>query len=84
MRNSLVPIVTILGLQFSFLIAGAVLVENVFNLPGLGRLAFQSLAQRDLIVLRNVAMLLAALVILANFIVDLLYLLLDPRLRAKA
>jgi peptide/nickel transport system permease protein len=61
-----------------------VLVENVFSLPGLGRLAYLALAQRDLIVLRNVVMLLAALVILANFIVDLLYLLLDPRLRAKA
>jgi len=82
--NALLPVVTILGLQFSFLIAGAVLVENVFSLPGLGRLAYLALAQRDLIVLRNVVMLLAALVILANFIVDLLYLLLDPRLRAKA
>ena len=82
--NALLPVVTILGLQFSFLVAGAVLVENVFSLPGLGRLAYLALAQRDLIVLRNVVMLLAALVILANFIVDLLYLLLDPRLRAKA
>jgi peptide/nickel transport system permease protein len=80
-RNSLVPIVTIIGLQFSFLIAGAVLVENVFNLPGIGRLAFQSLAQRDLIVIRNVAMFFAGLVILVNFLVDLAYLWLDPRLR---
>jgi peptide/nickel transport system permease protein len=80
-RNSLVPIVTIIGLQFSFLIAGAVLVENVFNLPGIGRLAFQSLAQRDLIVIRNVAMFFAGLVILVNFLVDLSYLWLDPRLR---
>jgi peptide/nickel transport system permease protein len=80
-RNSLVPIVTIIGLQFSFLIAGAVLVENVFNLPGIGRLAFQSLAQRDLIVIRNVAMFFAGLVIFVNFLVDLSYLWLDPRLR---
>jgi peptide/nickel transport system permease protein len=80
-RNSLVPIVTIIGLQFSFLIAGAVLVENVFNLPGIGRLAFQSLAQRDLIVIRNVAMFFAGLVIFVNFLVDLAYLWLDPRLR---
>jgi peptide/nickel transport system permease protein len=80
-RNSLVPIITIIGLQFSFLIAGAVLVENVFNLPGIGRLAFQSLAQRDLIVIRNVAMFYAGLVILVNFLVDLAYLWLDPRLR---
>jgi peptide/nickel transport system permease protein len=81
-RNALVPVVTILGLQFSFLIAGAVLVENVFNLPGLGRLAYQSLAQRDLIVIRDVALFFAALVILVNFIVDLAYITLDPRLRA--
>jgi peptide/nickel transport system permease protein len=81
-RNSLVPIVTIIGLQFSFLIAGAVLVENVFNLPGIGRLAFQALAQRDLVVIRNVAMFFAALVIFVNFLVDLSYLWLDPRLRA--
>lgn len=81
-RNALVPIVTIVGLQFSFLIAGAVLVENVFGLPGLGRLAFQALSQRDLIVIRNVTMLFAGIVILVNFLVDLAYLALDPRLRA--
>jgi peptide/nickel transport system permease protein len=81
-RNALVPIVTIIGLQFSFLIAGAVLVENVFNLPGIGRLAYQSLAQRDLVVIRSVAMFFAGLVILVNFAVDLAYLWLDPRLRA--
>jgi peptide/nickel transport system permease protein len=81
-RNSLVPIITIIGLQFSFLIAGAVLVENVFNLPGIGRLAYQSLAQRDLVVIRSVAMFFAGLVILVNFLVDLAYLWIDPRLRA--
>jgi peptide/nickel transport system permease protein len=81
-RNALVPIVTIIGLQFSFLVAGAVLVENVFNLPGLGRLAYQSLAQRDLVVIRSVAMFFAALVVIVNFVVDLTYLWLDPRLRA--
>ena len=82
--NALLPVVTILGLQVSFLVAGAVLVENVFSLPGLGRLAYLALSQRDLIVLRNVVMLLAAMVILANFIVDLVYLILDPRLRARS
>lgn len=79
--NALVPIVTLLGLQFTFLIAGAVLVENVFSLPGLGRLALQSLAQRDLVVLQTVVLLFATLVIVVNFVVDLGYLLLDPRLR---
>ncbi|GGF49343.1 peptide ABC transporter permease [Azorhizobium oxalatiphilum] len=81
--NALVPVVTILGLQFSFLIAGAVLVENVFVLPGLGRLAFQALAQRDLLVIRDVVMFLAALVVVVNFLVDMAYLVLDPRLRGR-
>jgi peptide/nickel transport system permease protein len=79
--NALVPIVTILGLQFTFLVAGAVLVENVFNLPGLGRLAYQALAQRDLVVMQAVVLILATLVIVVNFLVDLSYLVLDPRLR---
>jgi peptide/nickel transport system permease protein len=80
--NGLVPVVTIIGLQFSFLIAGAVLVENVFGLAGLGRLAVQALAQRDLVVIRSVAMFLGALVIIVNFVVDLVYILIDPRLRS--
>lgn len=82
--NALVPVVTILGLQFTFLIAGAVLVENVFSLPGLGRLAYQALAQRDVVVMQAVVLIFAALVIVMNFIVDLCYLVLDPRLRDGA
>lgn len=80
--NAMVPVVTILGLQFTFLIAGAVLVENVFNLPGLGRLAYQALSQRDVVVMQNVILFFAGLVIVMNFLVDMLYLLIDPRLRA--
>ncbi|WP_416065166.1 ABC transporter permease [Rhizobium sp. ZK1] len=82
--NALVPILTILGLQFTFLVAGAVLVENVFNLPGLGRLAFQALSQRDIIVMQDVVLLFAGLVIVMNFIVDLSYLAIDPRMRKAA
>ncbi|MFD1746814.1 ABC transporter permease [Rhizobium helianthi] len=81
--NALVPVVTILGLQFTFLIAGAVLVENVFNLPGLGRLAYQALSQRDVLVMQTVVLFFASLVILMNFLVDMLYLVLDPRLRGE-
>jgi peptide/nickel transport system permease protein len=81
--NALVPVVTILGLQFTFLIAGAVLVENVFNLPGLGRLALQALSQRDIIVMQDVVLIFAGLVIIMNFLVDLSYLVLDPRLRSR-
>lgn len=80
--NALVPVFTILGLQFTFLIAGAVLIENVFNLPGLGRLAYQALTQRDLIVMQDVVLFFAALVIIMNFLVDMSYLVLDPRLRS--
>jgi peptide/nickel transport system permease protein len=82
--NALIPVVTMLGLQFTFLIAGAVLVENVFNLPGLGRLALQALAQRDIIVMQDVVLFFSALVIVMNFLVDLAYLAIDPRLRAGA
>lgn len=82
-RNALVPIVTILGLQFTFLIAGAILIENVFNLPGLGRLAYQALNQRDIIVMQDVVLFFAGLVIIMNFLVDMTYLLLDPRMRGR-
>lgn len=80
---ALVPIITVLGLQSTFLVAGAVLVENVFNLPGLGRLAYQSLSQRDVIVMQDVVLFFAALVIVVNFVVDLAYLVVDPRLRTE-
>lgn len=80
--NALVPVLTILGLQFTFLVAGAVLIENVFNLPGLGRLAYQALSQRDIIVMQDVVLFFAALVIVMNFLVDLSYLVIDPRLRS--
>jgi peptide/nickel transport system permease protein len=82
--NTLVPVATILGLQLSFLLAGAILVENVFTLPGLGRLAYQALAQRDLVVIRNVVLILSGLVIVVNFCVDLAYGVLDPRLRTRS
>ena len=83
-RNALIPVVTIMGLQFSFLLAGTIIIESVFTLPGLGRLIFQAIAQRDLIVVETVIVLLAVSVILVNFIVDLTYGLLDPRLRGGA
>jgi peptide/nickel transport system permease protein len=83
LRNALIPVVTILGLQFSFLLAGAIIIENVFYLPGLGRLVFQAIAQRDLIVVKDVVMLLAALVVALNFAVDVAYLVIDPRLRVR-
>jgi len=83
LRNALIPVLTIVGLQFSFLLAGAIIIENVFFLPGLGRLVFQGITQRDLIVVKSVVMLLVFAVILVNFLVDLSYALIDPRLRRQ-
>ncbi|MHC5652809.1 ABC transporter permease [Stappia sp. ICDLI1TA098] len=83
LRNALIPVLTILGLQFSFLIAGTIIIENVFYLPGLGRLVFQAIGQRDLIVVRSVVLLLVATVIAVTFLVDMTYALADPRLRRK-
>jgi peptide/nickel transport system permease protein len=81
LENALIPVVTIMGLQFSFLISGTIVIENVFHLPGLGRLLFQAIAQRDLIVVKELVLLLAISVVVVNFLVDLAYLALDPRLR---
>ena len=82
--NAAAPILTIAGLQFSSLISGAVVVENVFVLPGLGRLIAQSIANRDVLVVEDCVMGLAALVILVNAAVDLAAAAIDPRLRASA
>lgn len=82
--NALIPVVTILGLQFAFLLAGTIIVENVFYLPGLGRLVFQAITQRDLIVVESVVILLVASVITVNFLVDLSYAVIDPRLKLAA
>jgi peptide/nickel transport system permease protein len=82
-RNALIPVLTIIGLQFSFLLAGGIIIEQIFFLPGLGRLIFQSISARDLIVVESVVMLLVFVVILVNFLVDLAYAAVDPRLRTK-
>ncbi len=82
-RNALIPVLTIIGLQFSFLLAGAIIIEQVFYLPGLGRLVFQAISARDLIVVESVVMLLVFAVIVVNFAVDLAYAAVDPRLRAR-
>jgi len=83
LRNAMIPVLTIIGLQFSFLLAGAIIIENVFFLPGLGRLVFQSIAQRDLIVVESVVMLLVFAVVMVTFLVDLTYAWVDPRLRGS-
>lgn len=83
LRNALIPVLTIIGLQFSYLLAGAIIIENVFYLPGLGRLVFQSISQRDLVTVESVVMLLVFAVVLVNYLVDIAYALVDPRLRKR-
>ena len=83
LKNALIPVLTILGLQFSFLMAGAIIIENVFFLPGLGRLIFQGITQRDLVVVESVTMLLVFAVIVVTFLVDVAYAVVDPRLRRQ-
>ena len=83
-RNALIPVLTIIGLQFSFLLAGGIIIEQIFFLPGLGRLIFQAISARDLIVVESVVMLLVFTVIMVNFAVDITYAIVDPRLRRKS
>jgi ABC-type dipeptide/oligopeptide/nickel transport system permease component/ABC-type transport system substrate-binding protein len=81
--NALIPLLTILGLQFPYLLAGGVIIENVFYLPGLGRLVLQAITQRDLIVVQGVVMLLVFAVVATTFLIDVGYVLVDPRLRGR-
>jgi peptide/nickel transport system permease protein len=83
LRNAWVPVLTVMGLQFANLLTGTVVIENVFSLPGLGRLVFQAIANRDLVVVQDVVMLFAALVIGINFSIDLVSVAIDPRLRLQ-
>jgi peptide/nickel transport system permease protein len=82
-RNAAIPVVTVLGIQITSLLVGAIVIENVFVLPGLGRLLFQSVGNRDLIVVEDLVMLLTAVVLVVNFMVDLSYRALDPRIRSR-
>ncbi|MBA3411572.1 MAG: ABC transporter permease [Geodermatophilaceae bacterium] len=83
LRNAAVPVVTVLGLQLATLLVGAVVVERVFVIPGLGSLLLDSVSNRDLIMVQDVVMILVVAVLFVNFLVDLLYLVIDPRLRTS-
>jgi peptide/nickel transport system permease protein len=82
LRNALIPVITLIGLQMGELLAGAIVIENVFNLPGLGRLVFLAIGQRDLPVVQGVSLLIAFFIVVINFAVDLVYGIVDPRIRA--
>ncbi|HET7396924.1 MAG TPA: ABC transporter permease [Intrasporangium sp.] len=83
-RNAAIPVVTVLGLQLATLLIGAVVVERVFVIPGLGSLLLDAVSNRDLILVQDVVMVLVLAVLVVNFVVDLLYLVIDPRLQARA
>jgi peptide/nickel transport system permease protein len=82
--NALIPMLTILALQFSFVLAGGILIENVFFLPGLGRLAFQAITNRDATVVQSVAIVLVAEVVAVSLLADLLAAAIDPRRRTAS
>jgi len=84
LRNALLPMVTLIGLQAGTMLGGSVVVESVFSLPGLGRLAYESVVQRDLNTLLGIIFVSALLVIVVNFVVDLAYARLDPRITSGA
>jgi peptide/nickel transport system permease protein len=84
LRNALLPMVTLIGLQAGTMLGGSVVVESVFSLPGLGRLAYESVVQRDLNTLLGIVFVSALLVIVVNFVVDLAYARLDPRITSGA
>ena len=79
LRNAMIPVVTFLGMVFTNMIAGSIVVEQVFNIPGLGRILLTSISNRDYPVTQAIILLIAALVIVVNFIVDIIYHILDPR-----
>lgn len=83
-RNALLPVLTILGLQFAYLVAGTIIVENVFYLPGLGRLIFTAISERDLILVRGATIILIVAVTATMLVTDIAYALVDPRLRERS
>ena len=80
-RNAIIPVMTIVGLQAGDLLAGAIIIENVFHLPGVGRLVFEAIGQRDLPVIQGVVLLIAIMIVVINFVMDIAYRYLDPRIR---
>ena len=83
LRNAMIPVLTIMGLQLAFLLAGAIIIENVFALPGLGRLIFQAIQQRDRVVVMSIVLLLVGTIMLINLALELIYFAVDPRLRKR-
>jgi peptide/nickel transport system permease protein len=83
MRNAMLPVITVIGLEFAFLIGGLVVTEQVFNLNGLGKLFVETVTRGDFTMVQALVMLIAAFFIFINFVVDLLYAAFDPRVRYR-
>jgi peptide/nickel transport system permease protein len=81
LRNAILPLVTVIGIEAAFLIGGLIVTETVFNIPGIARFLVEAIRWRDYPIVQNLVMLIAIVVVLVNFIVDLLYAALDPRIR---
>ena len=81
LRNAVIPVVTVLGLQVSNVIGGAIIIESVFSLPGVGKLLIDSIFNRELVTVQALALMLAVSVALSNLLVDVSYAYLDPRIR---
>jgi peptide/nickel transport system permease protein len=80
-RNAIIPVATIVGLQTGDLLAGTIIIENVFHIPGVGRLVFEAIGQRDLPVIQGVVLFIAVMIVIINFVTDITYGYLDPRIR---
>ena len=83
LRNAMLPVVTVIGLEFAFLIGGLVVTEQVFNLNGIGRLFVQAVARSDFTMVQSLVLLVSVFFVLINFVIDMLYALLDPRIRYR-
>ncbi len=83
LKNALIPVITIMGLQVPIMIGGTVIIENIFNLPGMGRLVLNAILQRDQPIVSGVMLIFAACIVSVNLVVDLTYGFLDPRVQFK-
>jgi peptide/nickel transport system permease protein len=81
LKNALIPVVTILGIQLAQVFSGTVIIESIFGLPGMGRFLFDAIVQRDYPVIQGINLLVVSIIVIMNLIVDLLYAVLDPRIR---
>jgi len=83
LKNALIPVVTIIGMQLTLLVAGTVIMESIFSLPGMGRYLLSAITQRDYPVIQGINLIICSVIITMNLIVDLTYGFLDPRIRYR-